>query len=606
MFLGLGLKLTKPRSAGAPPSGPVHRSRAASFNAVSQVRRSLTASFDVVGDSGLLQVMPAILAAGTKAELGSTGSQNTNLAPALPLSFPGCKLILHVIIAASPTVSCATPAGWELVANDMLSGNGAGHWIFAADHGAAAPSVDWNAPDGANTRALARILSIVNVKPGTPWHTLGNTAQALTSGTVTIASLTTTLVQCLGLAFNSITDDPVMIDATGETGGDWTEIIEEVTTTLGNDAAIQVQSALLPTPTTISGGTFAITPSTNWISRTLGVHPLEDVRGEIVYTVNTAPRPQVLYDLDIDSDIDDVADLVFMLNLEHLGELDIRAAVVTSAQVRAAPTMKAITNYYGRTGLVIGANTNSQGAFASLYNDQTQAAHPVPGFATAADFPAALTVLRQTLAGAADNSIEYLTTGSLDSVKLLLDSPGDGISPLTGVQLVAQKVRNFWCVAGVWPQGAASSDFGATSARAAISNAVLAAWPSTVPIIFNNLTESGLVVTGANVMVALNAANPARTAWVTFFGNITASNSRSGWAQYSMLGLARGVWPNSITGTNYLRMLGRSGKGSVHATTGVTNWDFGTAGNHGYLRRTTTLPTFVTAINTKLLDPSVW
>jgi purine nucleosidase len=547
--------------------------------------------------------MPVVLTAGTKAELGGTGAQNTNLTPALPISYPGNKLILQVDVRGTATVSCSTPSGWTLIQNDMHVSNGIGQWLFETDHGAAAPSVDWNAPDGVNTAALARIYCVANVKQGTPWYTLGNTTQGSASATLSLPSLTTTLPQCLGLAFNAVGDDPPL----AETAGSWIEDFEEVTTLLGNDAAIQAQSTVISTPTTISGGTMSLSPASPWVSRTLAVQPLEADRGEVPYTVNASPRPQVMYDLDIDSDIDDVADLVCMLNLEHLGQLDIVAGIVTSAQIRAAPTMKAITNYYGRTTLPIGANTNSQGSFASLYNDQTQAAFPVPGFAQASDFPTALTVQRQALAAAADNSIEYFVTCTLDSIRALLESPADGISPLTGQQLVAQKMRSLWIVAGIWPQGAATTDLGGTSARAANSNFVLTNWPAAqAPILFLNMPDATTIETGENVMVAMPASNPARFAWITYFGNANAINKRSGWSQQMALTIARGPWPNAITGTNYHRILGRRGKAAVHPTAGTTTWDFDTVGNHGFLRRLSSRATFVSTINGLLLDPSVW
>lgn len=547
---------------------------------------------------------PSVLAAGTVSELGGTGSQNTDLTPGLPISYPGCKLILQVLLRSSPTVSCATPTNWTLITEDRHSAGGFGQWLFWAAHGESAPSVNWNAPDLTTTAAMARIYSIVNVDQSSYWYDLGTLTQATASSTLTMGSLTTRAAARLALGFQITTAQSTMTEPAGETGGEWFEEFDALTT-LGSDGTIQLQSSLMPAAGTISGGTFALGISTNWMSRILGILPLADKRTEIAYTVNTSPRPQVILDSDIDSDVDDVVDLVFMLNLEAAGEVDIVSAVVTSAQIHAAPTMKAICNYYNRSALVIGANTSSQGASASLYNDEVAVEHPVIGFEEAADFPAAVTVIRQTLADADDKSIEYLSTGSLDTIKLLLESTGDGISPLSGIELVRRKIRYYWCVAGAWPQGAATTDFGGTGPRAVVSDAVLQNWPAVdTPIIFINLPDAGLVLTGANVMVALEVANPARFAWVSYHGNENAGNTRGAWSQVAILGLVRGVAPHSTTGTDWWRMLGRRGLASVNTTTGVTQWDFDTEGGHGWMRRRQPVATFVSTINALIQEPA--
>lgn len=549
--------------------------------------------------------MPSLLAVGTTSALGGTNSQNTDLTPGLPVSLPGCRLICQVLIRSSPIVSCATPANWTLLSEDLHIAQGFGQWLFWADHGTAAPTINWNSPNLSTTGAIARVFSIINVDTSSRWYWLGNRLDAASSTTVTTASLTTKAAQRLALGFNCVSTLATPFDApTGETGGTWFEEIEEATTTLGNDATIQIVAAIMPAASTISGGTATIPIASNWLSRTIAVQPLSDMRGEIVYTVNQSPRPQIILDTDIDSDIDDVVDLVMLLKMEEANELDLVAAVVTSAQIHAATTMKAICKYYARDDLIIGTNTSSQGASASLYNDETTTQFPVAGFAQASDFPAAVTVIRTALAAASDKSIEYITSGSLDTVKLLLESTGDGISPLNGIELVKKKVRFFFCVAGGWPQAAGVSDFGGTAPRAVVSDAVLDNWPAReVPIIFGNLPDADDIETGATVMVGLQTANPARFAWVSYFGNANAANKRGAWAQVVFLGAVRGIWPNSV-GTNWWRILGRQGLASVHTTTGVTDWDIATLGGHGWLRRMQSKADFVTTINGLIGEPT--
>ncbi len=321
------------------------------------------------------------------------------------------------------------------------------------------------------------------------------------------------------------------------------------------------------------------------------------------YTVNQSPRPQVLYDMDIDSDVDDVVDAVTMLALERQGELDIVGAVVSSANVKAAPTWLAIANYYGRSTIPTGVNTAAPGNNISSYDTTIASTYGVSGKTDASQFENYLTTQRRTLAAAPDNSIEYITTGDLSSVKGLLQSSADGFSSLNGVDLVAQKVRNLWVVAGNWPDGSAVSDFGSTSTNAAISNYVLANWPTSVPIIFDSISDGDTVFTGQNVMEALSSSNPARKAWELYFGNTSATNTRQGWSQIAMLPLARGLWPNSLTSVDYSAKV-QVGTAAVNATTGVTSWSETPNSNHAYLGKILSDPQYAVAINMLLRDTS--
>lgn len=57
------------------------------------------------------------------------------------------------------------------------------------------------------------------------------------------------------------------------------------------------------------------------------------------------------------------------------------------------------------------------------------------------DAPDAVKLLRQTLAKSADQSIVIAQVGFSTNIANLLDSPPDDLCPLSGVELVKQKVR---------------------------------------------------------------------------------------------------------------------------------------------------------------------
>lgn len=323
-----------------------------------------------------------------------------------------------------------------------------------------------------------------------------------------------------------------------------------------------------------------------------------------LYVLNAAPQV-VFYDMDMDSDIDDVVDAVLLLNLEHQGKVSICGSVVTSASQWAPATWIAIANYYGRGSVPCGINQSAPGNTGpSAYNTTIATNYGVPGRTLTTDFEASTVTQRRSLSAASNNSVNYITTGDLSSVKLLLQTGADAFSPLSGVNLVAQKCKALFVVAGTWPSSSGSGDLGSSATRAN-SNFVLTNWPTTVPIIFINLSDGTPIETGANVMEALNAANPARAAWELYFGNALVTNKRPAWAQIGMMALAKGMWPNSLS-TDYLYPVGYRGTASVHATTGATAWASTPNSNHSYTGKLAADATFVTDINASLRDPSNW
>lgn len=323
-----------------------------------------------------------------------------------------------------------------------------------------------------------------------------------------------------------------------------------------------------------------------------------------IYTVK--PIPKIFYDLDIDSDIDDVVEVLMNLNLEQRGEIDIIAAVVTATGVKAAACLYAILNYYGRTDLPVGVNTEAVGYESDLYNSAVVTAYGVVGKLTAADFENYLVTQRRELALQPDASVEYITTGDLSSVKGLIDSVADEFSALNGVDLIKAKIKHLWVVAGNWPRGSGVSDFGGTAPRAVVSDYVLDNWPSEVPIIFVPINEGDGVETGENVMMALNDNNPAKLAWTSYFGNNLVTNKRPGWAQIATLSIARGLYNQQTTSTKYAGIVGHKATGSVDTTSGVTAWNPSVNGGHNYLWKIETDANIVTKVNELIKDVTEW
>lgn len=296
--------------------------------------------------------------------------------------------------------------------------------------------------------------------------------------------------------------------------------------------------------------------------------------GDGSYTPQALPK--IFLDTDIDSDIDDVLDLMLLLNLERQQECQVIGICVSSANTGAAGSAYAMLDYYGRSDISMGQNITAVGNNVSPYVSDVVATHGIAGKTTNAHFPNGVTeTYRSALANAENNSVVIITTGALSSIVDLIATTADGYSSLNGLDLIKQKVRAIFTVAGYWPSGAAISDFGATPDRAAVSNSYLAQWPAEVPLYFVGIEVGDQFSTGGNsTLLNLATINPARFACNVYFGGLSSSSSRPGWAQPAILTAVRGL-------SECLSEADR-GTGAVNASTGVTSWTTDPEGPHRY------------------------
>jgi len=106
-----------------------------------------------------------------------------------------------------------------------------------------------------------------------------------------------------------------------------------------------------------------------------------------------------------------------------------------------------------------------------------------------------VTLYRQKLA-AATGLVDIVSIGLLNNLSDLLQSAADGISSLTGLQLVAAKVNHLWVMGGLYSKGA-EHNFNATSVGIAASSYVVSNWPT--PITYLGYEVGATVLTGSTV-----------------------------------------------------------------------------------------------------------
>lgn len=159
---------------------------------------------------------------------------------------------------------------------------------------------------------------------------------------------------------------------------------------------------------------------------------------------------KIIFDTDMESDVDDVGALAMLHGFANRGEAEILATISSSLNPWSAPTIDVINNYFGRSDIPVG-NVKTKGVYRnSKYAKLLSEKYP-QNTGLGENVPNATEVYRKILSNQPDKSVVIVTVGYLTNLSKLLKSGPDNISPLTGAQLIKQKVKHYVCMGGRYP-----------------------------------------------------------------------------------------------------------------------------------------------------------
>lgn len=163
---------------------------------------------------------------------------------------------------------------------------------------------------------------------------------------------------------------------------------------------------------------------------------------------------KIIFDTDLGPDYDDVGAIAFLHAMADSGKVEILATVASNKHELVAPAISVLNYYFGKPELEIGV-PKSEGAnlgSSQHWADSIVARYPHK-INDASDWNDAVTVYRKSLSNQPDNSVTIVTVGFLTNLNNLLKSGPDEFSPLTGSELVKQKVKVLVSMAGKFPKG---------------------------------------------------------------------------------------------------------------------------------------------------------
>ncbi|MBP6964541.1 MAG: nucleoside hydrolase [Armatimonadetes bacterium] len=164
---------------------------------------------------------------------------------------------------------------------------------------------------------------------------------------------------------------------------------------------------------------------------------------------------KMIFDTDIGNDIDDALALAMIHTLADRGEVELLAVTVSKDNPWAGVYVDVVNRFYGRPRTPIGTvrdgKTPDDGYARVVAERRDGKAFAYPRrLGSGADAPEAVSLLRKTLAAQPDGSVVIVSVGFMTNLARLLDSKPDKASPLTGMELVKAKVREYVMMAGAF------------------------------------------------------------------------------------------------------------------------------------------------------------
>ena len=177
---------------------------------------------------------------------------------------------------------------------------------------------------------------------------------------------------------------------------------------------------------------------------------------DLIPVRDSAAAPvKLIYDTDMGNDADDALALAIIHNMVKRGQIEFVGLTISKSNINAAKYCKAFNIQYGHPDVPIGLIKNGSrpddGRYANgvieMKNEDGSAKFPFPADWEPED---SIVLLRKLLAAAEDNSIVIAQVGMSTNLARLMDTPGDDISPLTGMELAKKKVRLVCAMAGAF------------------------------------------------------------------------------------------------------------------------------------------------------------
>lgn len=250
------------------------------------------------------------------------------------------------------------------------------------------------------------------------------------------------------------------------------------------------------------------------------------------------PTPKIIFDTDIGWDCDDAGALCLLHRLCDMGEAELLATVHCYNTPFVAGCLDAINTHCGRS-VPVGVNyeipKTDPGTYGGALCEGFANRYPPSTYGTPDAPPDSLVLLRRLLTEAEEGSITFVTVGNQANLARLVQSEGDDISPLSGIELIRRKVKRTVVMGGRFYE----------------------AWP--MVIYSDNVNNIGPVTTEWNIYDNIPAAQTVSRLWPT---ELVYSSTEIGTYIYTMKGWTTKTFPEDPVALSYELHNGGAGRSS--------------------------------------------
>lgn len=213
----------------------------------------------------------------------------------------------------------------------------------------------------------------------------------------------------------------------------------------------------------------------------------------------------VIIDTDWWTDSDDAVAMRVAVQLERLGHINIKGFALCTTDDIGPGSLDAFLIADGRTNNRIAApltpHTPTHGN--GLFQPRLFAMPHVAG--KPSELPQNAVQMYRDILSKAPGKVDLIVIGFYNNLAELLDSGPDQFSPLSGLELVTQKVNLVYGMGGAWPTSSAANmpgstaeyNFGRTPQAIAAAQKVISTWPT--PILLSGYEVGYNIFTGSNL-----------------------------------------------------------------------------------------------------------
>jgi len=203
-------------------------------------------------------------------------------------------------------------------------------------------------------------------------------------------------------------------------------------------------------------------------------------------TVYAAEPVRFVFDTDLGNDVDDSMAIAVIHALQNRNECELLAITTTKDNPYVAPMIDVLNTFYDRPNIPIAVVKNGMAKEDGKYNRQVfelkdgDGKPRYPRTLTPEDsakLPDALPFLRKLLAAEPDGSVVLVQVGFFTNFARLLETPADAISPLTGKELIAKKVKFLSLMAGAFNEPPGFKEYNVV-VDIPSAKKVIAEWPT--------------------------------------------------------------------------------------------------------------------------------